>query len=241
MRILVTNDDGISSPGLDALVRALSVQHEVWVCAPDSERSGASHSIQLKGPVRIHQVAERSFSCGGTPADCVFLSRRGSFIPVYDAVVSGINRGPNLGTDILYSGTCAAARQAVLLGVPSLAVSLATLQSPWNFEPGAQFVAESLEWLLSLAPPEHFLNLNLPAFPLLPVQAHPAAPCVRRYLDRVVEFAAPAGDLWCWVESHLPGDSIAEGSDWDLVNRGLAAYTALPAQPSWTALTGSRQ
>jgi 5'-nucleotidase len=232
LRILLTNDDGIDALGLEALETALSVRHEVWVCAPDGERSGTSHSIQVRGPVRIRKVSERRFVCGGSPADCVFLSRRGSFIPPYDAVVSGINRGPNLGTDILYSGTCAAARQAVLLGVPSLAVSLATLQAPWDYGPGAELVARSLEWFLSLAPADHFLNLNLPAVPASPLEARPASLCVRRYLDKVVEFTAPDGDLWCWVEGRLPGDSIEPGSDWDLVNRGWAAYTALPAQPS---------
>jgi len=239
LRILLTNDDGIDAPGLEALEKALSARHEVWVCAPDIERSGTSHSIQLKGPVRIRKVADRRFACGGTPADCVFLARRGSFIPPFDAVVSGINRGPNLGTDILYSGTCAAARQAVLLGAPALAVSLATLQAPWNYEPGAAFVAQSLEGLLALAPAEHFLNLNLPAVPQGPLKAQHASPCVRNYQDRVVEFISPGGDLWCWVDSHLPGNSIEAGSDWDLINRGVAAYTALPAQPSWTDVAGS--
>ena len=232
MRILLTNDDGIDAPGLEALETALSGRHEVWVCAPDGERSGTSHSIQLKGPVPIRRLGERRFACGGSPADCVFLAKRGSFVPHFDAVISGINRGPNLGTDILYSGTCAAARQAVLLGVPSLAVSLATLQAPWDYRPGADLVARSLEWFLSVAPPDHFLNLNLPAVPTLPLQAHPATLCVRRYRDRVVKFQAPTGELWCWVEGKLSSDGIESGSDWDLVNRGMASYTALPAQPS---------
>ena len=239
MRILLTNDDGIDAPGLEALETALMVHHEVWVCAPDGERSGTSHSVQLKGPVRIRRVGERRFSCGGSPADCVFLAYRGTFVPPFDAVVSGINRGPNLGTDILYSGTCAAARQAVLLGVPALAVSLARLEAPWDFGPGADLVARSTPWLLSLAPPNHFLNLNLPSVPILPLQARPASLCVRRYRDRVVEFVAPVGDLYCWVESLIPDDGIEPGSDWDLVNSGVAAYTALPAQPSWTSLVGS--
>ena len=110
MRILLTNDDGIGAAGLAALEAAFGSRHEVWVVAPDGERSGTSHAIHLQGPVRIRHEGERRFSCSGTPADCVFLGLRGDFLPSIDAVLSGINHGPNLGTDVVYSGTCAAAR-----------------------------------------------------------------------------------------------------------------------------------
>ena len=241
MRILLTNDDGIDSPGLTALELALGDIHEVWVCAPDGERSGTSHGIQIKGPVRVRRKGIRRFDCGGTPADCVFLAHRGTFIPAFDAVVSGINRGPNLGTDSIYSGTCAAARQAVLLGIPGLAVSLVSMTAPWDYGPGAALVASSLESLLSIAPEGHFLNLNLPAVPVHPFLYQEGAPCVRRYRDKVVEFTDPSRDLWCWVAGELTPEEPGTGTDADLVARGIASYSCLPAQPAWTPVPGGNR
>src|SRR6056297_1174246 len=105
MNILITNDDGLGSPGLERLVEEYRDKHEIWVVAPDGERSGSSHAITLKGAVRFQQFEERIFSCSGTPVDCVLMSVLGAIPEKPDLVLSGINLGPNIGTDILYSGT----------------------------------------------------------------------------------------------------------------------------------------
>lgn len=136
MKILLTNDDGIKSLGLRALQDVLGGEHEVWTVAPDRERSGSSHCISIKNPVRFHQVEERQFACGGTPADCVLFSCLGALPERPDLVISGINLGPNIGTDIIYSGTAAAARQAALMDIPAVAISQATFTAPFYFERG---------------------------------------------------------------------------------------------------------
>lgn len=163
MKILVTNDDGIAAEGLEALAGALSARHEVWIIAPDHERSGASHSVNLHEPCRLYKISDRSYSCSGTPADCVMFAKLGilSFEP--DVVVSGINRGPNLGTDIVYSGTCAAARQAALFGLPGIAVSCATREGPFLYKAAASFVATNLERLMAHCSDSIFMNVNAPS------------------------------------------------------------------------------
>ena len=112
MRVLIANDDGVFSPGLEAVRAALAPDHEVWVVAPDGERSAMSHYITIKGPVAVREISERVYSCSGSPADCVIVGLLEVLPELPDVVVSGINIGPNLGTDVIYSGTAAAARQA---------------------------------------------------------------------------------------------------------------------------------
>jgi 5'-nucleotidase len=124
MRLLLTNDDGIHSDGIQALIRGLEGAHEVWVVAPSVEASGGSHSITLHDVLKIRRLSDRRFSCRGTPADCVMVALLGLVPADIDLVISGINHGPNLGTDILYSGTAAGARQGALMGVPSVALSV---------------------------------------------------------------------------------------------------------------------
>jgi len=130
MNILITNDDGIESEGLKTLARVLSRDHRIMIVAPDGERSGKSHSISLGEPVRMRRMGENALACGGTPADCVLFSILGAVPEKPDIVVSGINRGPNLGTDIIYSGTAAAARQAALMGYAAVAVSVTSFSPP---------------------------------------------------------------------------------------------------------------
>ena len=139
MKILITNDDGIFSEGITTLKNALIADHDVWVVAPDTERSGTSHAITLKDAVRMSRIDERTYSCGGTPADCVLYSLLGAVDLDPDIVVSGINHGPNIGTDIIYSGTVAAARQAALMDRPAVAVSVVGMQGPLNFELAAEW------------------------------------------------------------------------------------------------------
>ena len=133
MILLLTNDDGLGAPGLDALESKLRNVHDVWTIAPVREMSGQSHSITLNEGLKLNRFPDRRFAVHGTPVDCVNLGFQAVMPRLPDLVISGINKGPNLGTDILYSGTCAAAREAALRGVPSVAVSFASLTGPWEY------------------------------------------------------------------------------------------------------------
>ena len=139
MRILLTNDDGIHSEGIRQLEKTLGARHELWLVAPESEKSGGSHSITLKDSIRARCMGEHRFACRGTTADCVIISLLGLIPPKVDMVISGVNHGPNLGTDILFSGTAAGARQGALMGVPSVAISLGAYAPPFDFSGAAEF------------------------------------------------------------------------------------------------------
>lgn len=159
MNVLVTNDDGYGAWGIEALVNELSKKHNVFVIAPDGNRSGNSHHITIGSKLILKRLSEKHWTSSGTPADCVCSALKDNLLGTkIDVVVSGINKGENLGTEIIYSGTCGAARQAVLDGVPGIAVSM-TLPSPgmewndrknWHFESLAEFVSCNLEVLASL-------------------------------------------------------------------------------------------
>jgi 5'-nucleotidase len=143
LKILLTNDDGIDSTGLRQLQTALQREHDVWVVAPDSNRSGSSHSITLGNPTKFSKRGEREYASGGTPADCVLHACLG-LVPVeIDMVVAGINLGPNLGTDIVYSGTAAAARQGAFLLKPAVACSLSTYHPPYYLDFPVEFMVRN--------------------------------------------------------------------------------------------------
>jgi 5'-nucleotidase len=163
MQILLTNDDGIHSEGLLLLASQLREHgYDVWIAAPDTERSAFSHAITLHHSVEFKQVEHQSFSCSGTPADCVFYGLKGAVPFTPDVIISGINRGFNIGTDIIYSGTVAAAREAALHGIPAVAVSAEGFEPPYPFEEAARFCAEHLEEFLELWESEFLININVP-------------------------------------------------------------------------------
>lgn len=169
MNILLTNDDGIHGEGLNVLKCALLKKHAVIVIAPDRNRSAVSNGLNLTEQLAIQKISATEYAYAGLPADCVnagILNYRffcGGIKP--DVVISGINRGANLGTDTVYSGTVAAARQASLMAIPGIAVSLAADESPrsdgtWQYEPLAAFVADNIEHLVSYTTAHSFLNIN---------------------------------------------------------------------------------
>lgn len=232
MRILLTNDDGFAADGIAALETALGRNHEVWTVAPDSERSGMSHAMSLRHPLKIKKMSDRSYACSGTPADCVILSLHGILPFKPDIVVSGINRGPNLGTDLVYSGTAAAARQAALTGVPGIAVSLATFTGPFKYKALAELIAGKLEFLLSLWDRDVFINVNAPpADDPESYELVPSTPSRRIYKDTLKFFDGPDGYSYSFfMDGHV--DTTEEpGSDEDMVNQGFAAYTRVAAYP----------
>ncbi|TVR67400.1 MAG: 5'/3'-nucleotidase SurE [Spirochaetaceae bacterium] len=230
MKVLLTNDDGILSPGLKALEDAFSRSHEVWVVAPDGERSGYSNSITISEPIRFTKVGDRSFAISGTPADCVILATLGAISVMPDLVVSGINIGPNLGSDIIYSGTCAGARQSVYKGIPGIAVSLNSFHAPFHFKPVAEFLLEHLEELLSLWNPDHFINVNAPN--LLEYRGvEITTPSMRRYEDRLLPFEPPRGGTYYFVDGRPEATVLEPGTDWHAVESGALSVSPIMLNP----------
>ena len=171
MRIVLTNDDGFESEGINVLATHLSDEHEVWIVAPDRNRSAVSNSITMNKALKIKKIRERVYSCSGTPVDCVIVALKSGLVSgVPDVVMSGINRGPNIGTDILYSGTCAGARQAVLYGVPGIALSVSSFDNAWQYDAMARFAKKNINSLIALTHTSHrdgtpdgecfFVNVN---------------------------------------------------------------------------------
>lgn len=165
MRILVSNDDGIHAPGIRALAKTLSLEHEVFVFAPDRERSATGHALTLNRPLRLerHPLGDlEAWAVNGTPSDCVKIALSMALPAPPDLVISGINRGANVGLDVMYSGTVSAAIEGTMSGIPSIAVSLASFEVG-DYEPAARFalwLANRMpQWTL---PPKTLLNVNVP-------------------------------------------------------------------------------
>jgi 5'-nucleotidase len=229
MIILLTNDDGFDSPGLRAMKDALA-GHEIWIAAPDGERSGTSHSITIKDPVRFTRMGEREYACSGTPADCILFSFLGAVPVKPDIVISGINIGPNLGTDILYSGTAAAARQAALMGCASIAVSLNAFTPPFHFAAAASFVSANIGLFASLWSDDHFINVNVPNEETSAGIAitHPSK---RIYEDKAVSFSSPSGHCYYFLSGSFIGAQAEEGSDWEAVSSNNVSVSPIYLHP----------
>ena len=165
MIILVSNDDGIQSEGLIALENSLRAAGEIYTVAPDRPQSSMSHALTLHRPLRVHEMGERRLAVDGTPVDCVKLALTG-LLPVRpDLVISGINKGPNLGDDIIYSGTVSAAIEGALLGIPAIAVSLVTFKN-FEFSAAAEFTATLVQRIAERdIPAKTLLNVNVPPIP----------------------------------------------------------------------------
>lgn len=233
MRILLTNDDGIDCEGLVTLKAALEARgdHEIFTLAPDGNRSGVSHSITLRGPIRLVQRGEREWACSGTPADCAIVAALGGLPFKPDLVVSGINVGPNIGTDLVYSGTAAAARQAALHGIPSIALSLAAYGPPYHWEKAALFSADRIDELFSLWVNDIFINVNIPNDPVGAKGIVRAFPSRRRYNDTLAVFRAPDGHEYCFIDGGKIDTEPESGSDWDAILRGYAAVSPVFIHP----------
>ena len=246
MRILLTNDDGFESPGIILLAAALrEAGHKVFVIAPTSNRSGVSHSVTFfNGPCKLIEIAQDTWACEGTPADCVIIALFGGIPELCmpgkpgasaesappDVVISGINRGANLGTDIVYSGTAAAARQGALCNIPSLALSLAE-GAVWYWDMAVVFAIERLEEMLSYWKPNTFVNVNIPNRQEIPSLLVHAFPSLRYYNDSIDLYHAPDGYRYCFAKT---GDVSAEpeqGSDWEAVEGNSASISEIFIHP----------
>lgn len=239
MKVLLSNDDGINSPGLDAVREAVlewaeleRVNLELWIIAPDGERSGKSHSITLHDPVRARKLAERTYAISGSPADCVVTAVLGLIQEKPDIVISGINFGPNLGTDITYSGTAAVARQAAYMGMPGVAVSMGDYAQPQHTKHVARFVARHIPDFVRLADPDHFLNINAPNIDDPSPGVEITHPCRRLYNDRMVKFELLGSRDSYWFLDGVPIESLDDpGSDADAIRRGKISITPIHLHP----------
>ena len=227
MLILVTNDDGIHTPGIAVLAQALATLGRVVIVAPDRERSAAGHSLTLHAPLRAEELRTDVFAVDGTPTDCVNLGIHGLLPARPDLVVSGINRGGNLGDDITYSGTVSAAMEATLMGVPAFAVSLdGDRFQTEDFVVAARF---SLELARKVAhqglPADTFLNVNIP--PGVPLGVSLTRQGKRRYADLVVEKLDPRGRKYYWIGGGMASFHDVEGTDFHAVSLGYISVTPL--------------
>ncbi|MGZ6099444.1 MAG: 5'/3'-nucleotidase SurE [Myxococcaceae bacterium] len=217
MRILICNDDGIGSAGLAALAEAVEPLGEVWVVAPEHEQSAASHAISLTRPLRIRKVKPRWFAVDGTPTDCAYLAIHHLMKDEAPALaVSGINHGPNMADDVVYSGTVAAAMEATLLGVPAIAFSLVARGRGLDFTHAARFAGALTRAALSQTlPTRMLLNVNVPA-------SEPRGWAVTRlgrhsYGNRVVENTDPRGRRYYWIGGTEYSHEDLPGSDCNAV------------------------
>lgn len=225
--ILITNDDGHEARGIQALAESMAVLGEVWIVAPDRERSGVSHAITLTRPLRVRETRPRHFVTDGTPTDCVFLGIQSLLPRKPDLVVSGINHGPNLGDDVTYSGTVAGAMEGTIMGVPSVAVSVNS-RNPKDFRPAGDFAVAVCRHVLAHGlPARSLLNVNVPDTHGEPVTAFRWARGGHRdYGHEVIVQQDPRGRTMYWIGSNIQHHTV-ESSDCDALAEGLAAITPI--------------
>ncbi|HYQ90194.1 MAG TPA: 5'/3'-nucleotidase SurE [Candidatus Binatia bacterium] len=229
MEILVTNDDGIHADGLRALAAALRPLGNVTVIAPDREQSAASHALTLHRPLRIKKVEEGVLSVDGTPTDCVLLGVHGFMKQKRpDLVVSGINHGPNMGNDTSYSGTVAAAVEGTFLGIPSVAVSLATWGEA-DFTAAGGVAHDLVETFLAHGiRPGMCISVNIPPIPRASMKGVRVTRLGKRvFRDVIVEKTDPRGKLYYWIGGEDPTWEPDERSDFNAVNEGYVSVTPL--------------
>ena len=230
--ILLCNDDGVHAPGLDVLEQAArALSPHVWVVAPEREQSGASHSLTLHRPLRVRQLAERRFAVDGTPTDCVLMAINHILADhPPDLVLSGINRGGNLGEDISYSGTVAAAIEATLLGTPAIALSLmADADETARWDTAAAHFAPVVRGLAAAGWPRNvFINVNFPDLPPDRIAGTRVTSQGRRKLgDELVERKDPRGRSYYWIGSMRIEEQSRTGSDLAAVKAGAISVTPL--------------
>lgn len=231
MQLLLTNDDGVESVSLSALSRRLGAEHEVWTFAPERERSASSHSITLREEIKVRKMGDRTYACSGTPADCVILAVLGVIDAKIDMVISGPNIGPNLGTDIIYSGTAAAARQAVLMGIPALAASLVGGHNDESIDYVAEFVARNLPLFNELASSDHFLNINFPDVIKSGGNISITFPSLRIYRDEIDTEVGPDNTMYCKIKGPPPESHMEHGSDYDAIASGMISISPIMIHP----------
>lgn len=245
MRVLISNDDGVDAPGIESLrACASAVFDEVVVVAPTTEMSGVGQSLTLHAPLRVQQRGDGVYGVTGTPVDCILVAL-GYLMPDRkpDLILSGINRGPNLGNDVHYSGTVAAAREGAIQGIPSVALSLAGHRT-FPFEDTAPAVVELLRWMRDLSPAlTGFVNVNIP---VPPASANTpglgGVPGIRgvqltrlgkrSYSNHIIFRDDPRGVPYLWIGGDFPQLEDLEGTDCNAVRDGFISVTPLGLDPT---------
>ena len=233
--ILVTNDDGIRARGVLALAEAAQALGDVWVVAPESEQSAMAHALTLNHPLRIREDGPQRFSVDGTPTDCVFFATHHICPRTPDIVLSGVNRGANVGDDVTYSGTVSAALEGVIMGFPGIAVSLVIRDDgPREYEPAAAFAVILAGDVLERGlPPKVYLNVNVPQLPVAAIRgARVTTLGHRQYDDRIVACEDPRGRPYYWIGGKGFEASDIPGSDCNAVLDGYISVTPLHADPT---------
>ncbi len=244
MRILLSNDDGYLAPGLACLAQALTPLAQVDVVAPERDRSGASNSLTLTHPLRVQKAGNGFYYVDGTPTDCVHLAITGLLEQEPDIVIAGINRGANLGDDVIYSGTVAAAMEGRFLGLPAIAVSLAG-KAGENFETAAHVTLRLLEKLKRESlPADTILNVNVPDVPVERLAGFEATRLGHRHkAEPVVRTSDPHGNTVYWVGAPGAEADAGPGTDFHAIRHhfvsitplhvDLTRYTALDQVSAW--------
>ena len=237
--ILLTNDDGVNALGLEMARRALEGLGRVVVVAPTEERSGASHSLSLTHPVRIEHLEADRYATTGTPVDCVILGFRKILERLPDLVVSGMNHGANLGEDVLYSGTVAAAREAALHGIPSFAVSALGKQKN-DFEHASGVLRHLVEFLWSRVEGGTFLNINIPEGQ--PGEVRFTRQGSRRVTSGIAEKTDLRGRTYYWIGADQSQWMVAPDSDYEAILGGRISITPMHlVQTDYQALANLQQ
>jgi 5'-nucleotidase len=226
--ILLSNDDGVTSEGLHSLKRALSKTDEVWVVAPDSERTCIAHALTLHTPLRINDLGDRVFSTNGTPADSVLLAMKVILPRKPDLVVAGINKGPNMGQDVSYSGTVAAAKEGAFAGVVSMAVSL-NARKEFLFDDASRSAVDIVEILRSRPlPASTILNVNIPNVRYGELRGSMVTSLGKRiYNGNIIERRDPRGGPYYWIGGDSEGFEAIAGTDLHAVDLGYLSVTPL--------------
>ena len=246
MRILLSNDDGYFSPGIEILARVLAEVADVTVVAPERDRSGASNSLTLDAPIRVVQLDERTWKVYGTPTDCVHVAITGMLEIEPDIVVSGINNTANLGDDVIYSGTVAAAMEGRFLGLPAVAMSLVTADHKGrHYETAAKAAVEIIARLCTdPLPANTILNVNVPDLPWREIQGFETSRLGNRHrAEACMPQQDPRGRQWWWIGAAGIEQDAGPGTDFHAVRTGhisitpihvdLTRYQALEQVASW--------
>jgi 5'-nucleotidase len=232
VRVLVTNDDGYRSDGIRALAGALAQLGEVTIVAPVLEASAIGHALTLRHPLRLEPIDDRIYAVDGTPTDCVNIAVTQVFNALPDLVVSGINKGWNLGDDVTYSGTVAGALEAALLGIPAIAVSLRQTRGDYDFRYAARAATVMAEAILHRPLPSRtFLNINVPKGQ--PRGYRATVQAKRNHITSVAERHDPKGRAYYWIEEGQNEWEPHDRSDYQAVRDGYVSVT--PLHPDLTA------
>jgi 5'-nucleotidase len=234
MHILITNDDGVTAPGLLALAQAMRQLGQVSIVAPDHDWSGCGHIKHFKRPLRIQEVTladgTTAFATDGSPADCVALAAMGLLNEPVDLVVSGINNDANVGYDLTYSGTVAAAKEALIWQIPGIAISIDSQRQPDpNYNLAASVVSQVVQTIRSIELPNNIaFNINVPNIPTELYKGMQLTQTGDRvYRDNLVKRTDPRGNSYYWIGGDIPTGILQEGTDYSAITQGYASITPI--------------